>query len=53
LSFIEVRQLSVGKESDKLQNPDSAANLQADNKREIFRKKYRFANNYSKRGKRL
>jgi hypothetical protein len=52
LSFIEVRQLPVGKELDKLQNPDSEANLQLDNKCETFRKQYRFANNYSKRGKR-
>jgi len=44
--------LSGGKESDKLQNPNSEANLQAHNKRETFRKQYRFAKNYSKRGKR-
>jgi hypothetical protein len=39
-------------ETDKLQNPDSEASLQADNKRETFRKLYRFASNYNKRGKR-
>lgn len=43
---------SVSTELDKLQNPDSEANLQADNKSETFRKQYTFANNYSKRGRR-